>query len=236
VVVLRSRPARSLKGRAAELANWEESRLSGDSRVAALLLAAGAGSRMGGPNKLHVENRGHPLVRHLACVALSSRCRGALAVLGARADEVMRALEGREITLVQNDQWKSGMASSLRAGVAAVATARPTFDAVLVMLADQPQITSLHLDALIDAHEHAVEKVIASRYAGIEGVPALFPRRCFDALQRLEGDTGARALVAEESAASRCLAIEFEAATLDLDTPDDYAALELREAGPGSVD
>ena len=204
--------------------------MTSDARVAGLLLAAGAGSRMGGRNKLLLDYRGQPLVGHLAQVVLDSHCSEVFVVVGASADEVVRALAGREVEIVHNRDWPSGMASSLRTGMAAIAARRPAFDAVLVVLADQPQVTAEHLDALLDAHGQTPEAVVASRYAGIEGVPALFPMRCFRALGQLEGDVGARALLQEERAASRALAIDFEAAAVDLDTPADYAALRSREA------
>ena len=203
-----------------------------DVRVAALLLAAGAGRRMGEDNKLLLDYRGEPLVSHLAQVARASHCSEAFVVVGARAEEVTRALPRRGILIVECLDWAAGMASSLRSGVATIAAERPAFDAILVMLADQPHVTAQHLDALIDAHRRAPDAVVASRYAGIEGVPALFPRRCFDALRGLEGDTGARSLLAHERAAHRAVAIEFEAASIDLDTPDDYAALRARDGIP----
>ena len=107
----------------------------------------------------------------------------------------------------------------------------------MVLLADQPRITTAHIDALLDAHERAPNHLVATRYAGVEGVPALFPRRSFEALMQLAGDAGARTLLAAEGrsqqnpASGRLLSIAFEPAAMDLDTPDDYASLSSRERG-----
>lgn len=210
-------------------------------RVAALLLAAGAGTRMGSGqespssaspvnNKLLLDYRGTPLVCHLARVAQTSRCDGLHVVVGANARDIARALEDQAPRIVENPGWASGLASSIRAGVAAIDSQRPTSDALVVLLADQPHVTARHIDALIEAYEHAPDHLVASRYAGVEGVPALFPRRCFEALMQLEGDSGARSLLAAERGLSaptsgRLVAISFEPAAIDIDTPEDYAAL-----------
>ena len=142
------------------------------------------------------------------------------------------AIVGRlaEKSMDENLDWATGLASSIRAGVATIASQRPTSDALVVLLADQPHITTQHIDALIDAYEHAPDHLVASRYEGVEGVPALFPRRCFEALMQLEGDSGARSLLATERRPSvltsgRLVAISFEPASIDVDTPEDYALL-----------
>ncbi len=231
-------------------------------KVAALLLAAGAGRRMrlaeaeranapATPNKLLLEYCGVPMVCHVAKTAQTSRCDALYVVVGSANEELRQALSGQCERIVENADWASGLASSIRAGVTAIASERPAFDALVVLLADQPRVTSAHINALLDAFGHATEPLVASHYAGIDGVPALFPRRCFDALSQLTGDEGARSLLAAERASARSasstrsadaadanastlskrspvqplIAIPFEPAAVDIDTPEDYAAL-----------
>ena len=188
---------------------------------------------------------------HMAQVAQDSRCCALYVVVGADADALRRALVGHAARIVENADWASGLASSIRAGIAAIAShasasdssdgSDPSnaFDAAVVLLADQPHVNAEHIDALLDAYERSPDSLVASRYAGVEGVPALFPRRCFGDLARLEGDAGARTLLRVEggpveastatdwatSAKPRVVAVCFEPAATDIDSPEDYAAL-----------
>ncbi|MCF8199660.1 MAG: NTP transferase domain-containing protein, partial [Sulfuritalea sp.] len=106
-------------------------------KVAALILAAGSGSRMGGDNKLLRPVGGVPMARRAANAALASRCSSVHVVTGASADEIQTCLAGLQVSFVHNPDHASGMASSLRAGLAALA---PDIDAVVVLLADMPRI------------------------------------------------------------------------------------------------
>jgi molybdenum cofactor cytidylyltransferase len=114
-------------------------------------------------------------------------------------------------------------ASSIASGVAAVADRA---DGVLLMLADQPLVDRQHLRALIAAWSAAPDGIAATGYAGKTGVPALFPRRCFDELRSLTGDRGAQALL--QQAGEQLCIVPFEGAAADVDRPADLQALQGR--------
>ena len=200
------------------------------SGVAALLLAAGEGRRLRGAGgavpKPLLEYRGESLVRRAASAALASRCTALVAVVGAAAASVESALEntlsGKRVQVVHNPAWSSGIASSIRCGVDAVMT-EGGFDAIAVLLADQPHVDAALIDRLIDRHESAPEALVACTYAGTAGAPAIFPKHSFDALRGLAGDRGARALLT--AAGDALLCVPFELAATDIDTPEDYAKL-----------
>lgn len=187
-------------------------------RVAAVVLAAGASRRLGEPKQL-LRLRGQTLVRRAALAALGSRAERVLVVTGAHAERVEAALAGLAVACVRAERWEDGLSASLRAGVSA-ALARDPEASVLLLLADQPAADAALLDALIARHAAGAE-IVASDYGGEPGVPALFAPRFARELLALAGDRGAKALLLRESA--RVARVPFEGGTLDVDTPEDWA-------------
>lgn len=196
--------------------------------VSAILLAAGGSRRMGeGRHKLLEAVDGEPLVRRTARRLLDSPVAETVAVLGARASEVRAALDGLPIRIVEAARWREGVAESLKAGLAA---ASPTADAALVALADMPNVDADLVRRVLDAFDPAAGAEIVrpeARTADGErapGHPVLFGRRFFEALQALEGDVGARAVVAAHRDRLRAVPLDAADALLDLDTPEQWAA------------
>ena len=195
-------------------------------RVAAVVLAAGGSARMGRAKQL-LEIDGEPLVRRAVRAASASGCGAVFAVLGAAGQQVEAALEGTRAVCVHNSDWQEGLSRSVAAGVAAAEASGA--DAVLLMLADQPRVDGALLEELIARHPGTPAGVVACRYAGTRGAPALFGAAHFTDLKRLEGDRGAGALLA---ALDDVEVVDFEDAALDVDTPADYARARL--SGPYS--
>ena len=184
--------------------------------LAAVILAAGGSSRFGSPKQLHRLD-GRSLVGRAADVALSSGCDPVIAVLGARAEDVAGELAGTGIRIVHNPEWPTGMASSIRAGVAYLRDAAPACEGAMLLLADQYRVTEDLLRKLAERFRRGPELAAACRYGGILGPPAIFSAQLFDRLMTLSGDQGARSLLrgGEISVAQ----IEFPEGELDIDTP-----------------
>jgi molybdenum cofactor cytidylyltransferase len=194
----------------------------GEPRVAAVLLAAGGSTRMGSPKQL-IELDGSSLIRRSAEVASRARCERLFVVAGAHSEAIREELVGLQATVLVAENWREGLSQSIRCGVDAVdRAADPRFDAILLVLADQPKVTSAHLDGLIDLYPACTAAMVATQYADTLGVPAVFGRRHFEALRSLEGDRGAKELLLAAPATGR---VPFEPAALDIDTPDDLAGL-----------
>jgi molybdenum cofactor cytidylyltransferase len=191
--------------------------------VSVALLASGASSRMGGRDKLLEDVDGSPLLRRAAAAALDSRADETLVILPPDARERHAALEGLGVRIAENRSAAEGMAASIRAAAAAV---DPKADALIVALADMPEIGPAHLDALMAAFDPAEGRAIcrAATADGRPGHPVLFGRRFFEALARLEGDRGARDLLAENADLVELVPTPGAAAAVDLDTPEDWAA------------
>ena len=191
--------------------------------LAGLLLAAGGATRFGSP-KVLAHYRGEALVRR-AVHLLGPRCPGGVhVVVGAAADAVRAALLAERVTLVDNPDWPRGLSTSLVRGVASLP---PSVDAVLILLGDQPAVTSEDLDALIAAWQVEPELIAAASFSGRLGAPVIMPRTFWPQLAALRGDQGARSLLewhAEHTA------VAMPHAALDVDTPDDLARLEAAPA------
>ncbi len=161
---------------------------------------------------------GIPLVVRAVDAALASAARPVVVVLGARAERVGAPISGRPVITVLNPDWKSGMASSIRVGVAALVGAEPSIDAVLVAPCDQPALSAAVIDALAALHRSS-GRTAAARYGGRNGAPAVFGRGQFGRLLALSGDEGARSML--NSGPGEVSTIELPEMALDLDTPDD---------------
>ncbi|HEX2139927.1 MAG TPA: nucleotidyltransferase family protein [Woeseiaceae bacterium] len=190
-----------------------------DEKLFALVLAAGGGSRFGGKKQLQAY-QGTPLVARAVRLAESVCGPRTLLVTGSDWRAVFEACMPLEGFLLRNEEWRSGIGSSIAAGTRAVAASA---DALLLLLADQPLITREHLEALIAAWNGSPRHIVATTFADVAGPPVLFPARYFPALAALEGDRGARQVLA--AAAAQVLTLTFEPAAVDIDRAEDLARL-----------
>jgi molybdenum cofactor cytidylyltransferase len=186
-------------------------------RVAAIVLAAGRSTRMGGPNKLLAEINGKPLVRIAAETALASRAAPVIVVTGHERERVERALAGLDVRLVHNPDFAQGLSTSLKAGIAAVPAEA---DGAVVCLGDMPQVRATMIDRLIAAFDPARGALIVlPTIEGTRGNPVVWSRRFFPELAALDGDIGARNMIRTYSEA--VVEVPAEAAALvDIDTPE----------------
>lgn len=202
--------------------------------VSAVLLAAGASSRMGGRDKLLEEIDGALQIARAARALRESRADEVVVVLGPGQDARRAALSGLGVRVVDNPSAAEGMASSIRTGVAALA---PQADAVVLALADMPDVGSTHIDRLIAAFDPEEGRAIARAAAegGAVGHPVLFGRRFFETLARLKGDQGARAVLEEHADLVETVSTPGRGAVVDLDTPEAWAAWRAARSAGGHL-
>jgi molybdenum cofactor cytidylyltransferase len=192
--------------------------------VAALVLAAGRSSRMGGPNKLLETIAGRPLVRVVVEAALASRARPVIVVTGYQRERVEAALAGLPVTFVHNPSFADGLGTSLRAGVTAVPA---EVDGVIVCLGDMPQVDASLIDRLVGAFEpDKGALVVVPTIAGQRGNPVVWSRRFFPDLMAVEGDVGARHLIGRYAEAVTEVVLSGNAALTDIDTPEALEAFK----------
>jgi molybdenum cofactor cytidylyltransferase len=205
--------------------------IDGNRNVAAIILAAGRSTRMGGPNKLLAELGGKTLVRIVTEQALASKAQSVIVVTGHQAEQVEKALQGLKVKFVRNPNFAEGLASSVKAGVAAVADAA---DGAVICLGDMPLISGRLIDQLIESFApdrgHLIVVPVSDNK---RGNPVLWSRRFFNELMTLDGDIGARHLIARHSEAVAEVPVEGFGAFLDIDTPE---VLEAARRGDAVID
>jgi CTP:molybdopterin cytidylyltransferase MocA/xanthine/CO dehydrogenase XdhC/CoxF family maturation factor len=189
-------------------------------RIAGIVLAAGTSSRMG-RNKLIETVHGKALVRHAADAALASRLDPVLVVTGHEAAKIGAALNGAPATLVHNSDYRQGLSTSLRSGIAAVPE---SCDGAMVLLGDMPGISPALIDKLIAAFDPAAGRAICVATAhGHRGHPVLWSRAFFKEIAALSGDKGARELLEAHAGQSTEIEAGDDAPLTDIDTQEALA-------------
>ena len=190
-------------------------------RYGVVILAAGASTRMGQPKQL-LELQGRPLVVRAVEAALASPAWPVVVVLGANAEKIRPVLTPFPVLLTENPAWAEGMAASIRAGVSTLHEFSRHIDAAVIALCDQPAFSADIIAQLVATQRATGRSVVAARYAGRHGAPALFLREHFPTLTALTGEEGARTLL--NGAPERVASIDLPDLAVDLDTPEDFAA------------
>ncbi len=196
--------------------------------IAIILLAAGASSRMQGRDKLLEEVFDRPLLRRVAEAASDSMAEKIIVVLGAYADERRKALAALPLQYAVNEDWKTGMASSIRTGVDALST---DTEAALILLGDMPEVGKNVIDALITSFDPEQGKDIVRPVSGsgVGGNPILFGKRHFPALKALTGDIGAKPVIKANPDSVLDVPTKTDGVLIDLDTPEAWAAWRARQ-------
>ena len=183
-----------------------------------IILAAGESSRLGQPKQNLLYN-GKTLLQHAIESGQGADCQTIVVVLGANADNIVSV---PEVTTIYNKDWKEGMASSIRIGMLEISS-KSTIDKVIIMMCDQPFVTSTLLNDLINKQSTSGKSIVASTYNGTTGVPVLFDHSLFSELLSLRGKEGAKNILRNHVA--DIAEIPFEKGGIDIDTPEDYERL-----------
>jgi molybdenum cofactor cytidylyltransferase len=193
--------------------------------IGAVVLAAGSSSRLGEPKQLLALANGETLVHAAVRAAYEGGCDTVCVVTGEHHESVRTALADCAPVIVYNENWARGIGTSIRCGVAQFSAA----SAIVLLACDQPALTGDIVRALIETHRQTGRPIVASRYAGTLGIPALFGRICFAELEALPDDCGAKKLIA--AGAIDVAVVEFSGGAMDIDTPGDWR--EWREMKHG---
>lgn len=201
---------------------------SADPICAAIVLAAGASTRMAPHHKLLIKDRsGRPMIERTVANVLASGARPIIVVTGARDAEIRAALAGKPVTFIHAADHAEGLAASLRAGVRALPS---NTAAALVVLGDMPLVPGRVLDRLIAAHAPLEGRsIIVPTYKGRSGNPILWDAGLFPEILSLTGDQGARKLLARHAEQMAEVEVADEGILRDFDTVESLATLPARQ-------
>ena len=190
-------------------------------RIAGVILAAGRSTRLGRPKQL-LDLDGEPLLRHTIRNALGSRLDEVIVVLGAKAAEIDGAVGYLGQRTVVNPSYEEGQSTSMRLGLESI---HPEAEAVLFLLGDQPGVRPALIDALLARYDDLRAPIVQGRFQGKPGNPVLIARSLFPKLAAIEGDEGARSVVAAHRGEVSFVDLPEISVPQDVDTDEDYQAL-----------
>lgn len=188
-------------------------------RIAVLILAAGSSSRMGQSKQL-LPWKGTTLLEHAIQQALALHLQHTVVVLGSMYEQHKAAVNHLPVSIINNPHWQQGMGTSLKAGIAYIEKEFPDTEAVIVMVSDQPYVDSTTLQSFIEIYQQTHAPIVAARYAGVLGVPALFDKSFFQHLLKVNDQEGARKILQQH--VQEVHALDFPEGVIDLDTPEAY--------------
>lgn len=195
------------------------------SKIAAVLLAAGASQRFGAPNKLLADLRGKPIVLHVLDMLERAGVPDVIVVTGWDAEHVEQALSGRNVHIAHNPDWAAGMGSSIGIGIAALET---DVTGAMIVPGDMPLLAADEIAQLVAQFGAvgAARVVYPVTEQGEQRNPVLWPRRFFADLRALDPSNGAKQVLRRLSPAD-CLGVPVsdESTLIDIDTPEALSAV-----------
>lgn len=189
--------------------------------VGIILLAAGNSSRLGQSKQL-IKIGGIPLLRKTTLAATHTH-QPVVVVLGADAQAHQQVIHDLPAHSIIHTNWHLGMGSSLKAGLIHLLRLQPDIDGVLILVCDQPYLTTEHLQKIISEFVHNQPQIVASAYNNTSGVPALFHKALFPELLKLADDAGARKIIQQPN--RQINTVPFDKGDIDIDTPDNLLHL-----------
>jgi molybdenum cofactor cytidylyltransferase len=190
-----------------------------------ILLSAGSSSRLGKPKQL-LNYRGGSLLGNTVNVVAMADAKPLVVVLGYNAALLIPEIDKAKALIVINENYATGMASSIVTGLKYLIEKDPLTDGVLILMCDQPFVSAALLNNLIYTQQQTGKPIIASTYGDTTGTPALFHKTIFNELLLLRGDTGARKIIQQHI--HEVATVPFEKGSIDIDTEEDYENLLKR--------
>lgn len=189
-------------------------------KIATLILAAGNSSRLGQPKQLLIKGK-KSLLQHTIDACKQSKADSVHLIVGAGSEEILRNVESSQCMVHEYPFWQDGLSSSIAFGIQTLSEYH--YDAVIIVLSDQPYFSVEILDSIIELHLSSNVKIIISKYRQGQGPPTLFHYTLFNDISKLTGDEGARKIVTAYR--GNIGTIDFPEGHIDIDTKKDLKHL-----------
>jgi len=196
-----------------------------DRKIAGVILAAGSASRMGTLKQL-LMLQGKPMLAHVLGHARNARLAPLIVVLGDGAAKVQGLIDFTPDFVVFAKDFALGQSASLKAGLSRVPA---RCDGALFLLGDQPVVSSIVMDTLVDGFYRLGKDIVIPTYMGKRGNPVLIGRPLFPQLAALKGDTGARVLFQRYPESIAEIEVNDSGVCIDVDTWEDFRKLKEKE-------
>ncbi len=190
-----------------------------ESGVSIIVLAAGASSRLGQPKQLIETKDDQPLIVDLLEKALYAKCESVIVVLGSTVELIRPKISHLPVHQVFNSRWREGVGSSVSAGIRALMEGHPKANGALFLLCDQPLVSAGLMREMLKKFGKTEKPLVACRYGGTVGVPALFGKQFFPELADLQGYQGAKKIILKHQSEAEW--IDFPEGVFDIDTKED---------------
>jgi molybdenum cofactor cytidylyltransferase len=197
--------------------------------VGAIILAAGDSSRFGRPKQL-ARFGDKSLIKRVVDAADAAGCSPIVVVIGSERAGIRDELREAPVVLVENQNWRTGIGSSIRTGMQSLSNVAPQIQAVVMLVCDQPETNARTIKGLITTYEESKRGIVASSYGDTVGVPALFDRSLFVELRSLSNEFGAKSVILQDP--KRVAQFAFPDGALDIDSPDDWNKLQAGLVSP----
>jgi len=186
--------------------------------IGIVILAAGGSTRLGSPKQLIKDQTGISLIRKIGSMVMSLQCKQKLMVLGSDHETIQSELKDTGIPIIVNREWQTGISSSIHCAVHTL-TKVNDLEGLMFLVCDQPYLNQKIIESILTKFQNTSRFIVASRYQGFIGTPALFHSSFFPNLLQLTGDKGAGKIINENL--SKTAVVEFEEGIFDIDTQED---------------
>lgn len=203
--------------------------MASTSNIAIAILAAGASKRMGSPKQLLSWGES-TLINHAITFSKNTKANKVIVILGANGEAISMKIEDVDVSVVINNEWQKGLGKSIATAAQFILDLKQEVDGLLIVLADQPFVTSEYLDEMIAEFDKGLSKIVATSYDSKKiGVPALFGESFFTELSQLSGDEGAKSLIKKYDGFVKVQTPNFN--NFDIDTKADYEKFSKEKFG-----
>ncbi|MFL3025542.1 MAG: nucleotidyltransferase family protein [Candidatus Neomarinimicrobiota bacterium] len=191
--------------------------------ISATILAAGSSTRMGNTNKLLLLYKGKSLINITCDTLINSKLEPILVITGFDHKKITNSLPKAIDSVIYNDNWSEGISTSINL---AISSLPDIIDGNMIVLSDMPLIKVKTINKLREAFvKHNGEKIIYADYLGRQANPVIFPKKHFNDISILKGDTGCKKIINQNKINSLGIAIDSSEVVFDCDTEEDYSNL-----------